>query len=249
MEPSLSFNRPQALRPWDFDARRTILMFKMRRWPRPHGGRGHPIFFDEGDSMNKTALALTVWAAMGGQAAAQPMGTVEQLRRMRGDGPVIIVPDIGRGRVQYHPDRPNPDDGREEAARQCQNADFDSDKTKCIQVVSRGNYFDRAAARACGALSFSSEVPACMEAIRDKDYLEAEVHTCASNSFGSGTISCFRSGGRPARTWPPYDPRPDTDSHIIRGLRQIDRELRNGDVTNALFHLSDLIRYIEWGMR
>ncbi|MBI4678187.1 MAG: hypothetical protein HY748_11445 [Elusimicrobia bacterium] len=140
--------------------------------------------------------ALAQTTAMEQLEAAAPAGAVTAPQ-------VAAVP--GRSSRSY-----DVYDGREEAARACSAAAFDSDKRECLVVVARADYFDGAAARACGRLSFSSNVPKCIEAVADKDYLPSEVDVCAGSSFDSSVVSCLKAAGRPHSHRPPYPyPYPD----------------------------------------
>ncbi|MDX6771033.1 MAG: hypothetical protein SF051_15995 [Elusimicrobiota bacterium] len=134
---------------------------------------------------------------------------------------------------------PGGDDGRETAAAACADADFDSDRRECMQVVGRAYYFDAAAVAVCRRVNFSSEVPACIAAIADKTFLRAETESCARESFGSGIVSCFQQSGRSTERGR------DGDARLRRQLRRVQQLLRDGRYREAERELDDLIGALE----
>lgn len=165
-----------------------------------------------------------------------------QLKTLAGDKALAAVPLVAAShrqspRAQSHPER----DGRDSAARVCRSAAFDSDKNKCLEIVSQGDYFDAAAVAACGKLAFSSSIPQCMAAIQDKTYVSEIVRGCAENAFDSGKITCLERNGRRYRRGR------GGNAQILRRLRDIEYDLERRDIVSALFNVRDLIRFVKRG--
>lgn len=196
-------------------------------------------------------LALTILAFVIGAGKAAAEGTaLAQLSSLVVERAAIPAAPTARAvRHDGHGEPGYPDDqGRQEAVRACMKASFDSEKRTCIQAANSARYFDPSAARACGDMSFGSNIGPCLIAVANKTYLSDEVTLCRDNSFDSGKIDCFRNAGRSYEARPPYYPRPDLDSYILEGLRRIRSDLERGRIPSAIMELANLIQFIEQGM-
>lgn len=173
-------------------------------------------------------------------AANAPLAQLQTAAAAAGtDVDVIIRLPGGRPARPANRRHPGGDDGRELAASACASAAFDSDRQKCMRTVSAAYYFDGNAVNVCRKVSFSSEVPECIDAIADKTYLRAESENCARESFGSGIIRCFRESGRSTERG-----RGD-DAYMRRQLRRVRALMRDGRYREAERELDELIGSLE----
>lgn len=139
--------------------------------------------------------------------------------------------------------------GQNEAAAVCGKATFSSDVDRCMRIVRSATFFDVNAVNACGGMTFSNEFADCIDAVKDRDYLPAEVKACSSRSFGSEKVSCFKSSGAAHVDTPVYEPRPNTDQYILDSLKRIESQIRGGKIPGALSDLAKLIRFVSDGMK
>jgi hypothetical protein len=140
-----------------------------------------------------------------------------------------------------------PPDGRSEAFAVCSGIPFADDRLSCVGMVESAAYLDMGAVKACGTIAFPSSKPGCLLAISNKMYEPAELQACES-PFADTKIECLKSTGRAYVPQPVYEPRPDTDGHILRSLRRIQEELRQGRIPSALVDLARLTEFVERGM-
>ena len=195
-----------------------------------------------------STMALAVLALA--TASSAQVTAVSQLAREAGVDTRTIAqfPRQGDWRRPEAPRRGN-EAGREKAIRSCMKASFDSDKQSCAKAANAAEFFDPAAAEACGTMSFGSNIAPCLQAIADKTYIPGEIDLCRGNSFDSGKIDCFRGAGRRYAERPRYERRPDMYSYILRQLRQVRSDIERGNILGAISGLSELISFIEEGSR
>lgn len=179
--------------------------------------------------MNIILLAALINPAVAQSGARQQLDTLSQAH-------IVIPVQSVQGRARG--------DGREEAARACGNADFDSHRNECMAVVSRSNYFEISAVRVCSGLDFSSALAGCMGAIADKEYLDAEAESCAKSDFDSRKVECLKTAGRSWRGRRGGGGR-RADSQIVRSLRRIQDDIHRGNYVSALAELARLIETVE----
>ncbi len=194
-------------------------------------------------TLTAAVLMLTCGAAWAEHGKSPAM---TQLSDTAGRAAAPILPPAGEGRPLMALD--DDEEGRRVALRTCAKASFSSDRTACIREVNAARYLDPKAAAGCGSIRFSSNLPPCMAAIRDKTYIDEEVRLCSGNSFDDDRVTCFREGGRPYHGRRPGPRCPDSDSRILESLRRIRLDLQRGRVGDALATLGDLILYVEDGL-
>ena len=77
----------------------------------------------------------------------------------------------------------------------CRDMSFESDRTKCIQVIKPFNYFDDRALQICPLMAFDSKKIECLGYIGDKRYEAYEVEACRNATFESEKLKCLRDNG------------------------------------------------------
>lgn len=116
--------------------------------------------------------------------------------------------------------------GLEEAQRVCHAMDYPSKISECTQFVSAADYFEAAAAKACGRLGFASQQLECLQATKNRAYSETNVTNCEKTSFPSKIIECLAKSGKP---WEParHESRlsPQEDSEPRSARKKIQRAI------------------------
>lgn len=109
----------------------------------------------------------------------------------------------------------------------CKPMSFESERTKCLNVIKPFNYFNDDALQMCANFNFDSKKLECLGYIGDKSYEFYEIDTCRNTTFDSERLNCLRNNGTPATA----TCLPKTE--VINQLRAAQYEIRSGQMGTA----------------
>jgi hypothetical protein len=84
----------------------------------------------------------------------------------------------------------------------CKNMTYDSDRSKCIEIIRPHNYFDDQALNICANFTFDSTKNQCLGYMAGKQYDAYEIDTCKNATFDSEKLRCLQKNGRPSNDRP-----------------------------------------------
>ena len=87
--------------------------------------------------------------------------------------------------------------GHDEAAAICTKLTFSDERSECIQIVNKSNFFSVGAVKICSALTFSDDKTKCITSIAGKYYIPVALSTCSAMTFSSDKIKCLAEVGKP----------------------------------------------------
>jgi hypothetical protein len=116
----------------------------------------------------------------------------------------------------------------------CKNLSFESERQKCVAVITPFQYFDDRGLKMCAAFTFESEKYKCLSLIGNKFYMDYEMDMCVGMIFMSDKFKCLAEKGQPYKT--SCLPREEVYSQIQASLNEL-RARNYGSVEKRLMYL------------
>ena len=79
----------------------------------------------------------------------------------------------------------------------CKNMTYDSDRTRCVEIIRPHSYFDDQALGICANFTFDSNKNQCLGFMAGKQYDAYEIEECKNATFDSEKLQCLKKNGRP----------------------------------------------------
>lgn len=116
---------------------------------------------------------------------------------------------------------------------------FDTDRTRCVEIIRPHNYFEEKALQICAEFTFDSNKNQCVGYIGSKQYDAYEIEECQNATFDSEKLTCLKKNGRPVNDGGnrPCLPRHEVLNQLHSGLN----DLRSGDLGTVDKRLQYLI--------
>jgi hypothetical protein len=72
---------------------------------------------------------------------------------------------------------------------------FSSEKASCTNIIRKHSYFHNEALQMCAEANFDSDKMRCLDGIGNKSYMNFEITECKNETFDSQKISCLLNSG------------------------------------------------------